>query len=101
MTESQQSIFMELLNVYIDNYAFGFAEDFHQNIKVAGIENLSFACTGSLKAGEGYYYRIQGSMLLIDYHNIQNDANHVHSVCRDLTNDWANILRQHYQKVHY
>ncbi|MDH3711552.1 MAG: DUF3500 domain-containing protein, partial [Cyclobacteriaceae bacterium] len=56
---------------------------------------------GSLKPGKGHYYRIQGPTLLIEYDNIQNNANHVHSVVRDLTNDYAeDLLRKHYQKDH-
>ena len=70
-------------------------------IKAAGIDNLTFAWAGSLKNGEGNYYRIQGPMLLIEYDNTQNNNNHVHTVVRDLTNDFAeDILREHYQKDH-
>ena len=100
-SEAQKSVFMELLNVYIDNYQFGFAEELHEKIKKAGVDNLSFAWAGGLNPGEGHYYRIQGPMLLIEYDNIQNNANHVHSVVRDLTNDYAeDILKEHYQKDH-
>ncbi len=70
-------------------------------INKAGIKNLYFAWSGSLNPGTGHYYRIQGPMLLIEYDNIQNNANHVHSVVRDLTNDFAeDILREHYLKEH-
>ena len=40
-------------------------------------------------------------MLLIEYDNTQSNANHVHTVIRDLTNDFAeDILREHYEKEH-
>ncbi len=100
-TEDQKGAFMKLLNVYIDNYELGFAETLRIKIKKAGLENLAFAWAGSLKPGKGHYYRIQGPMLLIEYDNIQNNANHVHTVVRDLTNDFAeDILREHYHKDH-
>ena len=101
LTKGQQQQFNQLLNVYINNYALGFSSKLMDKIKKAGIENLSFAWAGSLIAGVGHYYRIQGPMLLIEYDNIQNNANHVHTSVRDLTNDFAeDILREHYQKDH-
>lgn len=97
----QQQLFMKLLNTYIKNYEFGFAEKLMEKIRKAGIDKLSFAWAGALKPGAGHYYRIQGPMLLIEYDNTQNNANHIHSVVRDLTNDFAgDILREHYQKEH-
>jgi hypothetical protein len=40
-------------------------------------------------------------MLLIELDKHANDANHVHSVVRDLTNDFGeDILREHYEKEH-
>lgn len=101
LTDAQKKIFHQLLDVYVKNYQFGFAEKLMEKIKKAGLENLSFAWAGSLQPGSGHYYRIQGPMLLIEYDNTQNNANHVHSVVRDLTNDFAeDILREHYQKNH-
>ena len=101
LTEDQKKLFLQLLDVYIRNYQLGFANTLMEKIKKAGIENLSFAWAGSLKPGAGYYYRIQGPMLLIEYDNTQNNANHIHSVVRDLTNDFAeDILREHYLKEH-
>jgi hypothetical protein len=101
LNENQKEIFMKLLNVYIDNYELGFSKTLRNKINKVGVENLYFAWAGGLKRGIGHYYRIQGPMLLIEYDNIQNNANHVHSVVRDLTNDFAeDILRAHYQKEH-
>lgn len=94
-------MFMSLLDVYVRNYELGFSKKLMKKIEDAGIENLSFAWAGSLKPGKGHYYRIQGPMLLIEFDNTQNGANHIHSVVRDLTNDFAeDILREHYAKEH-
>lgn len=101
MTEQQRKTFLQLLNAYVKNYQLGFSKRLMDKIEKAGIENLSFAWAGSLQPGAGHYYRIQGPMLLIEYDNTQNNANHVHSVVRDLTNDFAeDILREHYEKEH-
>jgi len=101
MNEQQKALLVKLLNVYVNNYELGFSSKLMDKIKKAGVEKLSFAWAGSLKEGAGYYYRIQGPMLLIELDNTQNNANHVHSVVRDLTNDFAeDILREHYEKEH-
>jgi hypothetical protein len=101
LTEPQRELFMQLLNVYVKNYEFGFAKTFLEKIRKAGFVNLSFAWAGGLQPGTAHYYRIQGPMLLIEYDNIQNNANHVHTIVRDLTNDFAeDILREHYRNHH-
>ena len=101
MNESQRRLFLQLLNVYVKNYQLGFSKRLMDKIEKAGIEHLTFAWAGSLQPGAGHYYRIQGPMLLIEFDNTQNNANHIHTVVRDLTNDFAeDILREHYQKEH-
>ncbi len=101
LNTTQQKVFMELLDVYIGNYIFEFSETFREKIKKAGFENLHFAWAGSLKEGVANYYRIHGPMLLIEFDNTQNNANHVHTVIRDFTNDYAeDFLQEHYKKEH-
>jgi hypothetical protein len=78
-----------------------FSAKLMERIKKAGIENLSFAWAGGMQPGDRHYYRIQGPMLLIEYDNTQNNGNHIHTVVRDLANDFAeDILREHYEKEH-
>ena len=101
MNKDQQTSLLKLLDLYVKNYAFGFSKKLMEKIKKAGIENLTFAWAGSLQPGAGHYYRIQGPMLLIEYDNTQNNANHVHTTIRDLNDDFAeDILREHYAKEH-
>jgi hypothetical protein len=101
LSKDQQKTFMQLLDVFVKNYEFGFSKTLMAKIEKAGINNLSFAWAGNLKFGLPHYYRIQGPMLLIEYDNIQTNANHVHTTVRDLTNDFAeDILREHYLQDH-
>jgi hypothetical protein len=61
---------------------------------------IHFAWAGGTEPGQGHYYRIQTARLLIEYDNTQNDANHIHTVCRDLSNDFGDdVLKKHYQQV--
>ena len=101
LDDDQRKLFLQLLDVFVKNYELGFSKTLMEKIKKAGMDNLSFAWAGGLKYGVPHYYRIQGPMLLIEYDNIQNNANHVHTSVRDLTNDFAeDILREHYLSEH-
>ncbi|MEO5975598.1 MAG: DUF3500 domain-containing protein [Chryseolinea sp.] len=101
LNDGQKQNLIKLLEIYVKNYELGFSKKLMDKIIAAGIENLNFAWAGGKKEGLAYYYRIQGPMLLIELDNTQNNANHVHTVVRDLTNDFGeDILREHYAKEH-
>ncbi len=68
-----------------------------KRIAKAGVEKIHFAWAGGTDKGEGHYYRIHSPTVLIEYDNTQNDANHIHSVWRDLENDFGgDLLKKHY-----
>jgi hypothetical protein len=54
-----------------------------------GLEAVHFGWAGSPEPGQPHYYRIQGPRLLIEYDNVQNGANHVHTVWRDPEGDFG------------
>jgi hypothetical protein len=59
----------------------------------AGWDGIHFAWAGALKPGIGHYYRIEGETFLIEFVNVQPDAegnvaNHIHCVWRDKTGDF-------------
>ena len=65
------------------------------------LDGLSFAWAGATEPGEGHYYAVRGDTFLIEYDNTQNDANHVHTVWRDLARDWGeDLLAEHYRRSH-
>lgn len=65
-------------------------------IEVPGLSRIAFAWAGSLEVGQPHYYRIQGPSFL-EYDNTQNNANHIHSVWRDLDGDFGrDLLKDHY-----
>lgn len=101
LSEDQKEELLKLVNVYLTTFEPDFEARFWKQIRQQGVENLSFAWAGSLQPGTGHYYRIQGSSLLIEYDNSQNNANHAHAVVRDLKNDYGeDILKEHYKKHH-
>ena len=103
LNKEQQKIFLQLLSVYINRYTKHLADDMMHEIEDADLNRLQFAWAGSSKEklGEPYYYRIQGPTVIIELDNTQNNANHVHSVLRDLKHDFGgDELLKHYQDYH-
>ena len=96
----QQKIFLQLLSIYIHRYTRSFADVMMKEIEEAGLNNLRFAWAGDQQPGVGHphYYRLQGPTIIIEYDNVQNNANHIHTVIRDLKNDFGgDELLKHYK----
>ncbi len=53
------------------------------------LEDLWFAWAGSPQVGAPHYYRLQSPTLVVEFDNVQNGANHVHTVVRHPDNDFA------------
>lgn len=99
LNREQQKLFMQLLGIYIHRYTRLFAKEMMHDIESAGLINLRFAWAGDQEPGPGHphYYRIQGPTIIIEFDNIQNNANHIHTVIRDLKNDFGgDALMEHY-----
>jgi hypothetical protein len=88
MTDAQKDNLLALISEYANRFRSEIATQDIAQAK-AELSTLQFAWAGSLKLGEAYYYRIQGKSFLIEACNIQNDANHVHTVWRDREGDFG------------
>jgi hypothetical protein len=96
MTAPQREQLMKVLDAYTGLMAPDMAADRMAKLKIAGIENITFAWAGSIERGQKHYYRVQGPTFLIEFDNTQNDGNHVHSVWRDFRGDFGrDLLREH------
>ena len=103
LNKSQQALLLQLVSTYVHRFTTLFAEKMLKEIQQAGLDKLWFAWAGNTKPeiGNGAYYRIQGPTILIEYDNTQNNANHIHSVIRDLKNDFGgDELLEHYKNDH-
>ena len=102
LNNEQQKLFMQLLSIYIHRYTRLFAASMMQEIESAGLNDLRFAWAGAQQPGVGnpHYYRIQGPTIIIEYDNTQNNANHIHTVIRDLKHDFGDELLEHYKEDH-
>ena len=97
LSNSQQLLLRHLITVYTAVMNDEIAQLRWQKIEADGFSNVSFAWAGPLEEGAPHYYRVQGPSFLIEYDNVQNGANHVHSVWRDFEGDFGeDLLRQHH-----
>jgi hypothetical protein len=103
LSPANQQLFLQLIDLYIHRYTKLFADDMLKEIQTAGLDKLWFTWAGYTEhvLGKPYYYRIQGPTIIIEYDNTQNNANHVHTVVRDLKSDFGgDLLLEHYKESH-
>ena len=88
MSEDQRQALRALLGEYLQNMPQEVQRERRQRINEAGVEKIHFAWWGSDQLNERHAYRVQGPTFLIEYNNTQNNANHLHTVWRDLAGDF-------------
>ena len=69
--------------------------------RLGPLVGLRFTWMGGLEPGEAHYWRIDGAHALIEWDDVQDGANHVHCVWRDLERDHgADLLGLHRRREH-
>ena len=99
----QREMLMSLCTEYVNRIRADVATDkLNYLTQEGGFDKLHFAWGGPIEKSEsGNYYRIHGGNFMIEYDNIQNGGNHIHSVLRDVENDFANdVMREHLLLYH-
>jgi hypothetical protein len=99
LSPAQHGHFDELLARFIERARPGLACFERDRIAAAdgGVDELRFAWAGGTSIDQPHYFRIQGPVTLIEFDNAEDNANHVHSVWRDPSNDFgADLLIQHH-----
>ncbi|HZE98272.1 MAG TPA: DUF3500 domain-containing protein [Planctomycetota bacterium] len=101
LDSKQQEAVWTLIQEYANRLRGEFAERDLDRIEKAGRDKISFGWAGGLERGEPHYYRVQGPTFVVEYDNVQNGANHVHSVWHDPTSNFGeDILRAHHEAEH-
>jgi len=101
MSETQKQMLKTLVAEYVNQVRSDLAEQKLAELEEEGYDRLHWAWAGPARAGEEHYYRIHGGNFVIEYDNRQNGANHIHSVWRDVENDFASdVMREHLLMYH-
>lgn len=101
LTALQREMLLRLVEEFVRNERPEVADEDLRRMRERGLDSVHFAWAGGTGHGQGHYYRIQGPTFVIEYDNTQNQANHVHTVYRDLQRDFGgDALRAHYARDH-
>jgi hypothetical protein len=101
MTGTQRETLMSIIAEYVSGMRSEYAENKMAELRQRGLDNFRVVWAGALDRSRDHYYRIHGGNFIIEFDNIQNGANHIHSVWRDVKNDFAyDVLRQHLIMYH-
>ncbi len=101
LSGEQRGLLQRLVRLYFDRAPSEIAEVSWADVLVTGVDSVSFSWAGSDLPRQGHYYAVRGPTFLLEYDNTQDEANHIHSVWRDLRNDWGHdLLADHYANHH-
>jgi hypothetical protein len=101
MNAAQQESLIHLVSDYLHRMPEDLAAGRMDRVEKEGEKYIHFAWAGPRERKRPHYYRVHGPSFLIEYDNTQNNANHIHSVWRDLRDDWGeDLLRNHYKESH-
>jgi len=89
MSADQQNLLRELLGEYMKNMPERIGEQRKRGIDAAGWGSIQISWWGGEERNQPHYYRIQGPTFQVEYNNVQNEANHVHSVWRTTAGDFG------------
>ena len=89
----------QLIDVYLQTMTAEVARQRMDAIRSGGWDRIHFGWAGGLEPGQPHYYRIQGPSFILEYDNVQNGANHIHTVWRDFAGDFGrDLVREHYAR---
>ena len=89
LNETQKSLLLDVIQAYADDLAPEAGQEWLSQIKLAGYNEIHFAWTGATDRSGGHAYIVQGPTFVIELNNTQNNANHIHSLRRNLTGDFS------------
>lgn len=101
MTESQKNQAIAVIEGMMTPLHAEFRAQQVRRLRESGLEGLRFAWAGTTADRGAYYFRLHGPVALVEFDNTQDDANHIHSLWRDLVADWGDdALAAHYRSGH-
>jgi hypothetical protein len=100
MNSTQKEILTALITEYTSKVRSEIADSRLDTI-LSNLDGIHFAWGGPVDKSQAHYYRLHGGDFVVEYDNRQNGANHIHSVWRDVSNDFAgDVMRDHLYMYH-
>lgn len=97
----QQKALEALVRRYLDRLPTAYADQCWEDMLDVAGDSMEFVWAGPTEVGGPHYYAVTSPLLLIEYDNTQDDANHAHSVLRHLRDDFGgDSLRRHRRAAH-
>ncbi len=82
-----------MLRALVETYALDMPEEVSRawlgEVKKAGFDAIHFGWAGTPDRSGGHAYRVQGPTFVIEFNNTQNEANHIHSIWRNMLGDFG------------
>ena len=101
MSGTQKKMLVSLISEYVNQVRADLSQERLDAIKEQGIDGFHFAWAGPTEKNQEHYYRIHGGNFVVEFDNRQDGANHIHSVWREIENDFAqDVLREHLLLYH-
>ena len=101
MSGTQKEMLTGLVTEYVSQVSPDLSEDKLAALQGDGLDRLYWAWGGPVSKNEAHYYRIHGGNFVVEFDNRQDGANHIHSVWRDVENDFAHdVLAEHLLLYH-
>jgi hypothetical protein len=101
LSGTQKEILLSLITEYVNQVHPDLATEKLAAIRKDGLDHFRLVWAGATDRSRDHYYRIHGGDFIVEFDNIQNGANHIHSVWRDVQNDFAiDVLSEHRLMYH-
>ncbi|MFD2727144.1 DUF3500 domain-containing protein [Hyunsoonleella rubra] len=101
LNRTQRSLLLNLIRQHLSDRIEQRFNEIFNGITSEELQDIHFGWAGEISLTAPHYYRIQGKSFLIEFDNIQNNANHIHIVWRDFDGDFGrDLIKEHYQTSH-
>jgi hypothetical protein len=91
MTDAQRTLLTDLAAAWVTILHEASGKGRMDEIR-AGIKDTYFAWSGPTADGSAAYFRVQGPTVVIEYAPQQGNTNHIHTIVRELGNDYGKKL---------
>jgi hypothetical protein len=101
LRDDQRALLAKIAELYPGDLNASLSSPAIDHVRETSAADLHFLWIGGLAPGEPHYWRVQGKHFAIELDNVQGGAGHVHTLWRDLSDDFGeDLLKRHYEEQH-